>query len=205
MEPDDPELEAVIRALTGEPEPAPVVVRMPWRDRRVLGTWRRPFPDLLARWQIVIPGMGPAAWGGRVRTGRWLKEWLDLEWAEHFRRYPMGGGRDHPGPGRPVIPWLVHADCNKAHKCPVCGSYAGIDDQLEQAGGRVRYWRVYTCQTDGQRFARRFYLREHPCDRCRWSSHVRSRLRRARWHLRDQAARSRRLVVRLAKAPRGLT
>jgi hypothetical protein len=141
------------------------------------------FPYLLARWQIIIPDMGPAAWGGRARTGKWLREWLDGEWDEHFRRYPAGGGRDHPGPSRPVIPWPVHADCNKAHKCPVCGSYAGIDDQLEQTGGRVRYWRMYTCQTDGQQFAKRFYLREHPCDRCRRFSHVRHRFRMARLDL----------------------
>jgi hypothetical protein len=47
--PDDPELAAVIRALAGKPDPPPLVVKMPWRDRRSSGTWRRPFPYLLAR------------------------------------------------------------------------------------------------------------------------------------------------------------
>jgi hypothetical protein len=183
LPPGDPEGEAVIRALAGEPDPPPRVERMPWRDRFTVNIWRRPFPYLLARWQIIIPGMGPAAWGSKARTGRWLKEWLDGQWDEHFIRYPMGGGRDHPGPDRPVIPWLVHADCDKAHKCPVCRSYAGIDDQLDRDGGRIRYWRMYTCQHDGQRFARRFYLREHPCDRCRRFSHTRFRVRRMRLDL----------------------
>jgi hypothetical protein len=176
MVPDDPELAAVIRALTDEPLPPPVTERVPWRGR-----FRHP-RRLLSPW-VTQPSGSPPRYGRKGALGKYLKRWLDSEWGDYWRRYPMGGGRDHPGPDRPVVPWPVHADCNKPHKCPACRSYAGVYDQLEQTGGHVRYWRMYTCQNDGQRFARRFYLREHPCDRCRVRDHIRLRLRIARWGL----------------------
>ena len=176
MTPADPESEAILRALTGEPLPPPTVERVPWPDR--LRHPRR----LSAPWVMRAFAAEPR-YSRKAALGRHLREWLDRGWAEYDRRYPLGGGCGNPGPRRPVVPWPVHADCNKAHKCPVCGSYAGVYGQLEQTGGRVRYWRMYTCQRDGQQFARRFYLREHPCDRCRPFSHVRWRFRRARMDL----------------------
>jgi len=171
-----PEGEAIFRALTGEPMAPPVVERVPWPGRL-----RHP-QRLLRPWVMQAPN-SPPRYGRKGALGKHLGKWLDREWGEYERRHPPGDYRQHPAPRRPVVPWPVHADCNKAHKCPVCSSYAGVYDQLEQTGGRVAYWRMYTCQRDGQRFARRFYLREHPCDRCRMFSHVRWRLRRARMDL----------------------
>lgn len=147
----DAEGENILRALAGEPEPPPRVVHN-WAGR-----WAVFYHD-----EIVLHG-------GRRKVGRWVREWLDAEWDAYLRLHDRPGVyMTDPGPATPVIPWLVHADCNKAHKCPVCKSYAGINEQLDATDGRVRYWHVYICEMCGQRFARRFYLHEHPCDGHRW-------------------------------------
>lgn len=156
----DAEGENILRALAGEPPSPPRIVRNTWADRRLFNTWGAPFPYLLHPWQIVCE-QGFVTSGRKRSVSKWYQQWDREEWDDW-----LNSGR--PAAHYAAVPWLVHADCNKAHKCPVCKSYAGINEQLDATDGRVRYWHVYICEMCSQRFARRFYLHEHPCDGHRW-------------------------------------
>lgn len=174
---DDPEGEAILRALAGEATTAPRIQKMGGRDRRIFNTWRRPFPYLFARWEIVTE-MGAVSWGSKRKVSRWVNQYYREDLAEWER--------NGPGPSYAAVPWLVHTNCDKRHRCPVCCHSGGFQGEMAATGGYIKDWHTYTCTICGQRTAKRFYLREHPCDRCRPFSHIRwrvhySRLRLSNW------------------------
>lgn len=57
-----------------------------------------------------------------------------------------------------AVPYLVHADLDKPHRCPSCHRSGAS----EVTNWKVKVWRAYTCPHCGQRFARRLGLPWHP-------------------------------------------
>lgn len=188
---DDEEMERIFRALAGEPEPAepaPTVRRTPWNrhgGRLTIGPFPYWYPMYLFKpWEVRVEA-GYATSGRKGYVSRWLGEWYRLELEEYWEKYPMVTIEISriASPRNIVVPWIVAADTNKAHKCPACGTYGGINMQLdEHPMGGVRPWRVYECREQyptyegdikagcGQRFARRgVLLPSHPTDPGRWA------------------------------------
>lgn len=169
---DDEFIEDMRTMLSPEPLAPAVTERVPWADR--FHHPRRFFCPWVTHVALRLP-----TYGNKRHIGRLLLEWDKREWVI----FQQSGGLEDPareGPQTPVVPWLVHTDCDKRHRCPVCRHSGGFQEQMAQTGGYIRSWHVYTCQECGQRAANRFYLREHPCDRCRPFSHIRWRLRHSR-------------------------
>lgn len=167
------DLEAILKALAAEPpeySPPPRIRKQGWHERLIFNTWTAPFPYLLHRWTIDHERDINLISGSKRKMSNWVKGWNDEEFAiwQH-RGYPDYA---YPEPYA-AVPWLVRTNCDKAHRCPVCGVSGGLQDQMNETGGYIKGWHVYTCQTCGQRASKRFYLREHPCDQCPRFSHLR--------------------------------
>lgn len=141
-----------------------------WGNRRLFNCWRRPFPYLFHPWEIVMaydetPGQY-TNWcmsGRKHAVGRWVREWNDLEWEEFWEEFPDGADYDPATSPRSVsVPWVVHTDINKAHRCPVCCTGAGVWEEIEQHGYPRRNRHVFTCTRCGQRFTDRWWLPGYP-------------------------------------------
>lgn len=168
---ENDDLEAIMNALAAEPPddtPPPRIHKRDWPNRLIFNCWQRPFPYLFHRWTIDHGRDINLTSGSKRAMGKWVKEWHLEDRNLWFRR-----GFTGPCPGYAAVPWLVHTDCDKRHRCPVCSTSGGWQNQMARTGGHIKRWHVYTCQACGQRASQRFYLREHPCDRCPMFSHLR--------------------------------
>lgn len=140
------------------------VQKIPWcKDggRLAPGGLKWPFPYLLRPWEIVLkyPGKsGSPSYddfcmaGRKNQVLRWLDEWNDAEWEEFSTAYPDAAAEEYSlhAPRRVPVPWMIAADTDKAHRCPVCSTSAGITQQVEAGGGWVRKWRGYHCRETWQ-------------------------------------------------------
>jgi hypothetical protein len=112
----------------------------------------------------------------RRAVSRWVTQYQHDEW-NAFMAAHSDDGQWPPGPAGICLPWLVHTDIDKYHRCPVCHTMAGIRAQMEATGGYIRNRHVYTCSEFhhddngeiipdwypcGQRFSRRWYLPGYP-------------------------------------------
>lgn len=175
------------RSFSGRYEPQGAgyltVARTPWRTRLIFNTRRAPFPYLFHPWSVDNE-MGYCTSGTRRYVGNWITEWDRLEWQEFFEAYPDGAGADVPSPVGTRVPWIVHTDIDKAHRCPVCCTSGGIQDQMTEFGYPSQTRHVFTCERCGQRFAHRWYLRSYPRNGDTLRNRIYHRLvRRTRWKL----------------------
>lgn len=143
--------------------------------------WARLPPSERAAWlaqgaeaRSDAPGLPEHATGEKAARS-WFGSTATREW-QALVRAPLR---------RPAVPWIVRADTDKAHRCPVCGDCGGLNDEMAQFGHPGRSpWHVYQCTRCGQRLAcwpapllpeletgRRFFWERVP--RC---------LRRALWY-----------------------
>lgn len=137
------------------------VSRTGWRTRLIFNTRSNPFPYLFRPWSVDSP-QGYCTSGSRGYVGDWITEWDRLEWQDWFAAHPDGAGPEVPRPVGTCVPWVVHADIDKAHRCPVCRDSGGIQDQMTAYGYPWRNRHVFTCTRCGQRFAWRWYLPSYP-------------------------------------------
>lgn len=149
------------------------VSRNPWSHRRIRNVWRAPYPYLFHPWQVNMD-TGYCMSGRKRTVGKWVAEWNHLTWREDWDNRPeYEPGQMHESPVGASVPWLVHTDIDKAHRCPVCTTMAGIKDELEQYGYPGNDNHIYTCTICGQRFSRRWYLRSYPGNGDRFVNRVR--------------------------------